>query len=318
MQRNYLMGLLFLMALAGLTGCQSDGGGSGSDNSTNDNTPDNANDNTTGNANDNGAENANDNTPDNTNANDNPASDELTPEQQAAIDAVVAGLETLAEVLAGLSGVTDLPEGSGTIGTCPVITFTHEGSVTTVVFDFGEGCLNELYGDVPYAGTITGTFNTDTREATLVLDEFAIDGQSISGSVTLARTADPDDGNTWVGTVDLTSTETGSVEGTAVVSFDLDTGIITIPEATMTITDPSDTAYEVSVADLVFDPADNGNYVPESGTLSFEMPNEEGGPDTVTVVITFDSQSPVDGTVQVEVGGAPPVEYTLPGFEDVE
>ena len=55
----------------------------------------------------------------------------------------------------------------------------------------------------------------------------------------------------------------------------------------------------------------NGNFIPEDGTVALTLPNDEAvfGPDSTAIVVTFTTQSPVDGTVLVSVNGAESFEF---------
>ena len=94
--------------------------------------------------------------------------------------------------------------------------------------------------------------------------------------------------------------------------FDLVAGTITIVNGDLTLTDEASLSYSVDIDGLLMAPLENGNFIPQAGTITFEIPNSGPGPATTTIVITFDETSPENGTVAVAVGDQAAVSYTLP------
>lgn len=241
--------------------------------------------------------------------------DDLTPQQQAAINAVVVRVEATARAIAGIvDGFAGLDvTGDETHGTCPVVATVVSGGVITATLDFADGCVNPYYGDVPAGGAITLNFNVATRNLAISYDEFTVDSRTVSGAFILQLTRAEDGGRVLDGDIDITTTGVGSSVGTASIQFNLLTDTVHIVSADLTLSEIGGDAYAVSVAGLLMRPIANGNFVPESGTITFGIPNTGPGPATITIVITFKGTTPDDGIVDVTIGTADPVEYQLPG-----
>lgn len=250
----------------------------------------------------------------NDNGNDN-VGGELTAEQQLAVDAVVEQIEATALAVAGVvDGFASLDITSGgTYGECPVVTAAIDGGVITATLAFPEGCTNTYYGDVPVSGSIFLNFNVATRNLAITYDNFTVDGQTVTGSFILQLTRGDDDGRILEGEIDLTTTGVGSAVGSATIQFNLISDTINIVSADLTISGTDGDAYFVDVDNLLMRPIANGNFIPESGTVTFGIPNTGPGPETITIVITYKGTTPENGVVDVTVGSAEPVEYELPG-----
>ena len=240
----------------------------------------------------------------------------LTAAQQGAINEVVAQMETMAS---GLGSFADLvnPQTLATVdsnsfGECPVVTVVRDGTDFAITFDYGDGCTNDRYGNL-ISGQVTATLSLGTLTASVTLVDVEVDSQGLSGSATVSL-AGTNGVGMLEGEVDFTGASGGSISGSLQFTLSLDTGIIVVTEATLTVSPAGDdVTYVVTVSDVVIDPLSNGNFIPESGTIAFTVPNEGLGPDTVEIVVTFTAQSPADGTVQVSVAGTPAVAYQIPG-----
>lgn len=240
---------------------------------------------------------------------------DLSAEQQTAITAVGAQIDATAKGIAGVvDGFAGLDvTGDGTYGSCPVVTAVVSGGVIATTLDFADGCVNEYYGDVPASGGIALNFNVATRNLAISYDDFTVDGKSVSGAFILQLTRAEDGGRVLEGEIDITTTGVGSAVGTVSIQFNLLADTINIVSADLTLSDTGGDSYAVHVANLLMRPIANGNFVPESGTMTFEIPNTGPGPETFTIVITYKGTSPDDGIVDVTIGSADPVEYGLPG-----
>ncbi|MCC7293646.1 MAG: hypothetical protein IT449_16435 [Phycisphaerales bacterium] len=256
----------------------------------------------------------NDNVPD---ANDNVSDDGLTDEQQAAVDSVTAMLNDLNETLGSLAATADTASYTADgVGECPVVTASRDGTTTTLSLDFGDGCTNAATGETVYSGNVTVIVNFTALTFNVTFTDFTVDDASIAGSITATLQSLPRDDLplAFSGTVDLT-TNNGTLAGTISVTINPDTGLITITEGEVTVVDADENAYAVELADIALDPVNNGNLIPEGGTVSFDMATGIGDT-TVTVTIEFTEETPTTGVVQITVGDAEPVQYTLAYFEE--
>jgi len=238
--------------------------------------------------------------------------DTLSPEVQQAIDDVVTqftpATEAFAPMFAAFDGI-DL-NGSGQIGTCPVVTTTLDADFFTITLDYGAGCTNEYWEDAA-SGSVYFEYDRNVQSVFLEYTDLVLRDHNITGTLDL-QFASGEGFRTLTGSIDMT-TASGSVSGSVDMRFGLLLNTITINSATLTLTDNDATSRTITVDSLVIKPVSNGNFIPESGTMTFEVPNSGPGPETLTVVVTFTNRSPVDGTVSVSVGGAAAVSYQIPG-----
>jgi len=242
----------------------------------------------------------------------------LTAQEKAAIDTVVMQLENATSAISGsIDGLTSVDRNAnGQFGACPTVTYAVAGGVGTVKLDYPDGCRNVYYPDATISGAISVAFdlNTPTLEVTVTFTDFIVEGKVTNGALRLQR-GSGQDFRTWDGSIDITISGVGSIQGGITVKIDTLQQSITIDPASLTLVDAAGTSHDVAVSGLIIKPVANGNFVPEAGTATFEVPSTAPtGPATLTIVVTFDANSPVDGTVSVKVGDSPAVEYKLPGF----
>ncbi len=242
----------------------------------------------------------------------------LTTAQKTAVGDVAEQTAALGSVWGTCSGLstTDLNLNpvaqDATVGECPSVSLLMpDPQSLTVNLEFGiEGCSGPATGGQTISGSVNITISRGTQSASVVFDDLALDDQAVTGTVT-ATLEKTDAAVTFTGTCDITTAQVGSTEGSITVAITT-AGLITITSADATLSTGTAT-YDVALANVVLDPLNNGNFWPESGTATFEVPNDGPGPDTLTVVVTFSEQTPVDGTVQVTVAGAGPYTYQIPG-----
>lgn len=244
-----------------------------------------------------------------------PTDGELAPQQKAAVDAVVDQLEVASKALTsfvdGFTGVDADTDGS--VAGCPDVSFVRENGVTSITVDYGDdGCTNAYYGDSLVSGAVSVNFNRLEQTLSGVFDDFTIGHDVFAGSFDFNQDRDETGRRVLTGTVDIAVAGHGSTEGTLTMRVDVANVTLSIEDASLTLTDADGVSYSVSVTDVVIDPIDNRSFVPESGTAEFEGP-VAGSDEVIVFIIEFTAQSPVDGTVLVTIGDAPPVEYQIPG-----
>lgn len=251
----------------------------------------------------------------NDSGNDNGSGSELTQQQKDAIDAVVDQLDATVRAIASVADSfegLDANEDTEFVG-CPTVTADVLNSVISVTVEFPPGCSNEYFGDdVELSGGVSITMNLNELTLEITFDDFTSDGQTVTGTLDMQLTRDGFR-RTLTGNMDIFTTGVGSAIGTLEIDYDSAQGRITIIEAALALTDTTNAAYSVEADGLVIEPFDNGNLIPEAGSVTFVLPGNGTDDDPVTIVITFTADSPVDGTVTVEVDELPAVEYDIDG-----
>ena len=246
-----------------------------------------------------------------------PDPDTLSPEVQQAVDDVVARTQATFQALTSfVDGVNiDLDVGQNTFfGQCPAVEADRQDGVVSIVLDYGDGCSNEAYDDSTVSGRVLLTLGVAERSLSVQYEDFAVDDQTVAGGFSLVLDRE-DLARRLTGDINITTSDLGSTEGTLDVEVRVATVTITVTTASLALSDESD-SFDVTIEGIVIKPKrdDNGNFVPEAGTISFEIADDDDPPELLAIVIAFDAESPVDGTVQVTVGSLPPLEYKLPGF----
>ncbi len=240
---------------------------------------------------------------------------QLTAGQQAAVSAVVPQLDPFGAVLATLASLTDTQLDLDTInsfglyGSCPQVTYISTAANVLIQLNFTTGCSNPETAGRTVSGSVDITVARATRTATVAFTNLVVNGHAITGSASLTDQS-VTGGIQLSGTVDFTSADVGRVTGTITAQFTT-TGVITLQTGNLSIVS-GQTTYTATPAGLVLAPQANRNFVPQAGTLSFDVPAESGS-GTVTLTVTFVTQSPVDGTVSVQVGSTGTAQFQVPG-----
>ncbi len=240
----------------------------------------------------------------------------LSDSQQSAVNTVAARLMGTASALnAGLPALDQDDQGSAqAIGECPAVTLTLNDGAVTFALDYGDGCKNARHGDSVLRGSLFVSAAAGGQAFTMAFDDLSIDDQSIDGSIMLVPRQE-DGAPSLFAAIDIATAQSGAASGTMNFQRGTNPGEVIVTDATLSLSNADDQTYDVTANDVAFDPVGNGNLVPEAGSVAFTMANDGPGPETITVVVSFDAQSPVDGTVDVTIGDAPPTTHQLPGFD---
>lgn len=245
----------------------------------------------------------------------NGGGEELPADVQKAVDEVVDELEAASQAVAGsVDALTNVElSSSDTFGDCPEVIFVRQDNVSTFALTFEAGCSSEYY-DNSVSGSISAEFDRNAGSFSALFDAFTVDGQTTDGELNVTRAAAGDIRN-WNGTIDISTSGVGSVVGDIAFEINILTDTLTISSASLEVTNAEDETRSVEVDGLVIRPVANSSFIPEAGTVTFEVPNvEDVGPDTVTIVVEFDANSPEDGTVKVTFGEGTVENYQLGGL----
>lgn len=240
----------------------------------------------------------------------NPAT--LTAEQTSAVRAAVAVMRTVAGAAGGILPAGDLqafinrfPDG---LPTCPTLDMQPgEGSII-VTLDFGTNCTPHMYPDTTFGGSISGPVFVVERTVELTFNNFRVNDQTFNGTLS-AAVVRLEGRVTFEGELDLSIANLGSLTGTFNTVVDGATGEITVRTAMLDLHRPSGPDVNTVVDDLVMDPAEHGNFLPESGVAVVTYFDEEGDP--VTANVGFSEASPTDGTVTVSVNNGPTITVAI-------
>ncbi len=244
---------------------------------------------------------------------------ELTDAQKAAIQlmaeqtkAAAAALHLLHPLRDSRLDLDDIAQ-IGAFGTCPLVSFVSTQDQAAMQFNYGLagiGCTTGAMANQTVTGTVDVTVNRAARTTTVNINLVTIAGAAVTGQVVLTI-ADLVGGVSLDGTADLTTAGVGSFVGDITAWLER-TGLLRLPTADVDVTDGTATL-AVAFSSLVIDPVNNGNFIPESGTAQFTV-TETGGSPAATLLVTFTSQSPVTGTVRVQVNGGTATNYQVPGL----
>ncbi len=244
----------------------------------------------------------------------------LSETQQAAVTQVVKQVTATAAALGTCSALTDHrvdPNDiavSGGFGECPQVSFSASTLQAQLLLSFGtDGCSGAATGGQTVQGAVEATVTRATRSAAITFTDLQYNSQAITGGLGVTLRAAPDEAIVLDGTCNISTARLGTVAGNITVAMTA-AGVMTIRTGEVAVAGAT-ASYQVTLTDVVVDPVTNGNFIPQSGSARFVVPSEGGpGPTQLTVVVTFTSQSPVNGTVQVQVQSLPAETYAIAGL----
>ena len=211
-------------------------------------------------------------------------------------------------VTGGANGVISVV---GTPGVSPTVTVQVSGTTTTTTADYGTGVTS---GTTTISGSVVTVFNTATNSGTITFHHFTdttTHGTTIlDGTIQFTITPGTGGVDTVSTQADLTFTDNGDVihlTGSATFDVSQTTGLIDVSTANLTLTSAEGTLTSTATS-LTFDSAThrvNGGsihatYQPNGTSLS------------LSVTVTFTSETPSNGKVLVSVAGSPAVEAHVP------
>lgn len=248
----------------------------------------------------------------------------LSAAEQDAVAGALSGIEALVNGVSTSQGVPNAVSGETSatiptdvaIGTCPEVTLSASGQgalVFTAVIDFGDGCAP--YGDTDYTctGSATGTFDSLAQSVDVTFDGLECNGAELDGDA--GFTYEIGQGQVaLVGDFDLTFSGGGeTVEASGDGSIDHvggDTPITTFSEFAGTVSADNQT-WTLGVENLPVSFATYGNFVPYGGNITLSASTIR------TIIIRFNEDSPIDGSIEVSIGGGEFTETTLEDLADL-
>ncbi|MCG3126097.1 MAG: hypothetical protein CHACPFDD_00926 [Phycisphaerae bacterium] len=248
----------------------------------------------------------------------------LSADEQDAVAGALAGIEALVNGVSASQGVPSAVSGETSatiptdiaIGTCPEVTLSASGQgalVFTAVIDFGDGCTP--YGDSDYtcSGSATGTFDSLAQSVDVTFDGLECNGAELDGDAGLTYEIGQSQ-VALVGDFDLTFRDSGgTVEASGDGSIDHvggDAPVTTFNEFAGTVT-ADNQSWTLGVENLPVSYATYGNFVPFGGNITLSASSIR------TIVIRFNEDSPVDGSIEVSIGGGEFTETTLDELADL-
>lgn len=251
----------------------------------------------------------------NNNGNNGPSN--MNDEEQAAVDTSTEVFQQVAKTIGSATLSADPRNYQGStlpFGDCPQVSSTLSEAIRTVDLDYGDGCQSALLGQATVSGNVTFTINATNRSVTIELNEITVNDLGIDGSIVGTAESFPTQGRvTIAGDLDLIF-DIGAAMGEVTFTLNAGTGEILVSETTRIIlADEDSPVYTVTAADIVIRPENNPHLIPQSGTLTIELPEDDEAATIIT--ITFDDESPTTGVVTVQIGNAAAFEYALPFFE---
>jgi len=232
----------------------------------------------------------------------------LTEEQKAAVKFVAEQLRAANAVFATLHPLSDPQMNLNTIGqigvfgTCPRTSFVSNADSVVASIKFDPACAANITANKTVGGELSIRITRATRAAAIEFKNLVVAGKAITGRIDAtiqARTG----GITATGTCLITTADVGTVSGTFTMQID-NTGKLTFTTAALTTVSGS-TSQLVALTDVLYNPVTTASFLPTAGTAGFNVGND-------ALLMTFATQTPTNGTVQVKVGTGTAGNYQIP------
>lgn len=235
---------------------------------------------------------------------------QVTGGQAAAIDAAIQSIESLTSSLNTTQNATGgEAQASRTVSTCPEASFSADntdGLSLTLSLDFGDGC--DVLGSTDYScsGSISGSFSQSASSIDAQFGALTCNGYALEGSLSFTY----DVTSTTIGVLgswDITYSDAASNVSTAGLgqaSYDSGSAATTFSSFEGDVTSDDET-YGVTLVNVVTSLTNNGNFIPQSGTMTLTGQTFE------SVAVTFNATSPSTGDVSVSINGGSSFPYNL-------
>jgi len=224
--------------------------------------------------------------------------------KQVRLNAVLGALSVIAEpdTIPSEQGVTQS-------GLCPVILAERQGDAVALQLDYGTGCQASQSAVGNYAGVVLVVVDEAAPNFTSTFTDIAVDGENYSGFVGPAVFQPQRESATLAGSITIDDEDTDAtaevaVTGDVTAVFDNQSGAITLTSGTVFFARDLD-SYEVTISNVVCNSTANGNFVPQSGTITATAL------DGSTFSVTFSSTSPAQHQATASVDGGEAVTFDL-------
>jgi hypothetical protein len=242
----------------------------------------------------------------------------LTEEQKAAVKFVAEQLRAANAVLCQLRPIAnpliryDTNAAVVPFGTCPVTTALGTDDFLAMTMTFNPACSGGTTGGSTIGGGLGLRFTRATGVAKVDFNSLVIDGRAVSGGIPPvtgdnSTTLQTRTGGVLLsaGSVLIVTDGVGTAVGTLTAEIDW-TGRVALTESALTFASGGVTR-AVTLSGVTVTPTSTGSVLPTAGTATFTVGSD-------ALVITFLSQTPTNGTVQVKVGANPAGNYQVPGL----
>lgn len=230
--------------------------------------------------------------------------------QAAAIEAAIQSIESLTGSLNTTQNATGGDaQASRTSSTCPEASFsadTTDGLSLAVALDFGDGC--DVLGSTAYScsGSVSGSFSQSASTIDAQFGALTCNGYALEGSLSFTYDVTPTTISA-LGAWDITYSDAASsvsTTGSGQASYDSTSAATTFASFEGDVT-ADDETYGVTLVNVTTSLANNGNFIPQGGTMTLT------GQTFDSIAVTFTATSPSTGDVTVSINGGPSFGYNL-------
>ncbi len=255
--------------------------------------------------------------PGNQNANDN-VSPSLTAAQQQAIQTGMTQIEALFEIFSTLNAFADPRLALDTLGPiesfgeCPVVSYVTDAARVNalIAVDFGAGCSSLITANRVVSGLTTSRVNLTTRVGTIDFTTLVFDGGTIQGQLDPVTISSDPAGTNLAGTMSVNTAAVGALVGTFDVTL-MQRGQMRINSAIFTVENGPPT--QITLTGVIADPSLTLNMVPVQGSAQVDIPSATDAA-TEQALLTFTTETALNGTVQVQAADVPPTDFQVPGL----
>lgn len=242
---------------------------------------------------------------------------QITQEEWDAINAALNSGESLSNAVTTGQSTTEFQDNGSsltlpsetTFGTCPEVTLSTNTNAPLDInasIDFGAGCSPYAADDYFCSGSVDASFSATSQSFGLSLNGLSCNNIELQGEGALVYTLGDTD-VTLEGDWNVTRTDADgfvTIDGNGTAVYDRVNRSTTFPTFEGTLNTSGNT-WNTTFDDLQISYAEYGNFTPFNGQATLS------GDSIRSVTVRFNSNSPVDGSVEISIDGSDFFETTL-------
>jgi hypothetical protein len=248
---------------------------------------------------------------------DQPVPDGLSDAQKNLAQMLARKQTRLMEAIAAFqiidrAGIIPSTDGDFTVAGCPTITGNRTGDAVAMELNYGltTTCADPLGTAGQFGGRVLVVLDYATPNMVVTYENVTVNGHLIGGYIqssswSSTRTFSVS-ANLFLEDEDTIDTSDLAIYGNVTVTINKTTGVITVSSGNTLEREYLD-QFECTLASLVADPINNGNFVPEAGTVTTAYYVAEGSTEMDTFQVAFTAETPASKSVSVTVNTDAPI-----------
>jgi hypothetical protein len=210
------------------------------------------------------------------------------------------------------AGIIPSTDGDFTVAGCPTITGNRTGNAVAMELNYGltTTCADPLGTAGQFGGRVLVVLDYGTPNMVVTYENVTVNGHLIGGYIQSSSWSSTRSfnisANLFLEDEDTIDTSDLAIYGNVAVTINRALGVITVTSGSTLEREYLD-QFECTLAGLVADPINNGNFVPEAGTVTTGYYVAEGSTEMDTFQVAFTAETPASKSVNVTINTDAPI-----------